>query len=73
MGPNWTKKKNAVDMRVFHEDWFVKSILFNRTPSRLEAHLIYKHTQKPDFLISNARWYSWLYSKYFGHNKVDHV
>ena len=26
----------------------------NRSPSRLEAHLVYKHTQKPDFLISNA-------------------
>ena len=21
---------------------------FNRTPSRLEAHLVYKHTQKPN-------------------------
>ena len=27
----------------------------NRTPSRFEPHLVYKHTQKPKFLISNAR------------------
>jgi hypothetical protein len=30
-------------------------ILSNRTTFRFEAHLILKHTQKPDFLISNAR------------------
>ena len=28
---------------------------YNRTTSRFEAHLVYKHTQKPNFLISNAR------------------
>ena len=38
-----------------YEDFFVKSIFLNRTPSRLEARLVYKHTQKPDLLISNAR------------------
>ena len=27
----------------------------NRNTSRFEAHLVYKHIQKPDFLISNAR------------------
>jgi hypothetical protein len=32
-----------------------KSSFFNRTPSRLETHLIYKHTQKAKKLISNAR------------------
>jgi hypothetical protein len=37
---------------------FAKAILFhliNRTTSRFEAHFVLKHTQKPDFLISNAR------------------
>ena len=28
----------------------LKFVLF-----RIEAHLVYKHTQKPNFLISNAR------------------
>ena len=42
-------------MRVFYEELFVQSNFFNRTPSRLEARLVYKHTQKPDLLISNAR------------------
>ena len=28
---------------------------YNRTTSRLEPRLVYKHTQIPDFLISNAR------------------
>ena len=28
---------------------------YNRTTSRFEAHLVFKHTQKPDFLSSNAR------------------
>ena len=37
------------------------SILSNRTTSRFEAHLIFKHTQKPDFLISNAHLHSRLY------------
>ena len=27
----------------------------NRTTSRFKAHLVYKHTHKPGFLISNAR------------------
>ena len=44
-------QKIAVDIR----KCFWKSNYFNTTPSRLEAHLVYKHTQKPDFLISNAR------------------
>ena len=51
-------KKIAVDLRVFFEDWFVKSNSFNRTPSRFETRLVYKHTQKADLLISNARQYS---------------
>ena len=29
-------------------------IFFNRTPSRLEARLVYKHTQKRDLLIEAA-------------------
>ena len=29
--------------------------LYNRTPSRFEPRLVYKHTQKLDFLITNAR------------------
>ena len=33
----------------------------NRTTSRFEAHLVYNHTQKPDFLISNTRYYSRFY------------
>ena len=32
-----------------------KMLNANRTTSRFEAHLVFKHTQKPDFLISNAR------------------
>ena len=35
----------------------------NRTTSRFEAHLVYKHTQKPNFLISNALSYSRFYGK----------
>ena len=27
---------------------------YNKTTSRFEAHLVYKHTPQPDFLISNA-------------------
>ena len=27
----------------------------NRITSRFEARLVYKHTQKPNFLISNTR------------------
>jgi len=42
-------------MRIFFEDCLVKSYFFNRTPSRFEERLVYKHTQKPDLLISNAR------------------
>ena len=42
-------------MWVFHEDCFIKSNIFDRTPSRLEARLAYKHTQNPDLLISIAR------------------
>ena len=43
-----------------HEPYFSEKLLmqneeYNRTTSRFEAHLMYKHTQKPDFLISNAR------------------
>jgi hypothetical protein len=30
-------------------------IFLNRTPSQFEARRVYKHTQKPDLLISNAR------------------
>ena len=33
---------------------FDKSGFFNRTPSRLETHLVYIHTQKAKKLISNA-------------------
>ena len=33
----------------------ILSYIYNRATSRFEAHLVYKHTQKPDFLISNAR------------------
>ena len=47
------------------DNWFDKSSFFNRTPSRLEAHLVYKHTQKPDFLISNVRLYSQFYGTCF--------
>ena len=47
--------KNVVDMRIFYEDWFVKSNFLNRTPSRFEAHLVYNHTPKPYLWISNAR------------------
>ena len=36
---------------------------FNRTASRLEAHLVYKHTKKPNLLISNAHLYSQFYGK----------
>ena len=28
---------------------------YNKTTSRFEARLVFKHTQKPNFLISNAR------------------
>ena len=41
-------------MRAFYEDWFAKSIFFNRTTSHFEARLVYMHTQKPKKLISNA-------------------
>ena len=34
---------------------FAKSDFLNRTTSRLETRLVYKHTQKPNLLINNAR------------------
>ena len=36
--------------------WFDKAtfLLSNRTTSRFEAHLVFKHTQNPAFLISKA-------------------
>ena len=35
--------------------YFQKMWNDNRATSRFEAHLVFKHPQKPDFLISNAR------------------
>ena len=46
-----TLLKNTMGYGVWQSYFLYK----NRSPSRLEAHLVYKHTQKPDFLISNAR------------------
>ena len=40
---------------------YVKATSINRAPSCFNAHLVFKHTQKPDFLISNARYYSRFY------------
>ena len=37
------------------DNWFCQTKFFNTTTSRLEAHLVFKHTQKPEKLISNAR------------------
>ena len=34
---------------------FCQGHLINRTTSRFKARLVFKHTPKPDFLISNAR------------------
>ena len=42
---------------------FAKNKLTNRSTSRFEARLVYMHTQKPNFLISNARLHSRLYGK----------
>ena len=50
--------KKLLWWKYFFEDMdncFDKSSFFNRTPSRLETHLVYKHTQKAKKLISNAR------------------
>ena len=52
------KLKLAVDMNYIFENrnnWFSKPSLFNTATSRLDARLVFKHTQKPDELISNAR------------------
>ena len=35
--------------------WFSKSILFNTGTSRLYTRLVFKHTQKPEKIISNVR------------------
>ena len=42
--------------------FFCHGQLINRTTSRFDARLEFKHTQNPDFLISNAR----LYSRFYG-------
>ena len=49
----WQSPKNM--MHKFMIIVFNQRIYKNRSPSRLEAHLVYKHTQKPKKLISNAR------------------
>ena len=48
------KKKDMVRKNI--DNSYLPCLFFkNRTTSRFEAHLVYKHTQKPNFLISNAR------------------
>ena len=45
----------AVDIIENRDNWFCQTKFFNTATSRLEAHLEFKHTQKPEKLISNAR------------------
>ena len=44
----------AVDIIENRDNWFCQTKFFNTTTSRLEAHLVFKHTQKPEKLIINA-------------------
>ena len=46
-----TLLKNTMGNGVWQSYFLYK----NRSPSRLEARLVHKHTPKPDLLISNAR------------------
>ena len=51
-------KKRGKNVGSFCKKWEKSKdafIIYNRATSRFEAHLVYKHTQNPDFLISNAR------------------
>ena len=56
----WEKSKVAFILKltlIHMVTWQIRilSYIYNRTTSHFEAHLIYKHTQKPIFLISNER------------------
>ena len=51
----WTRDISTVDIIENRDNWFCQTKFFNTATSRLEARLVFKHTQKPEKLISNAR------------------
>ena len=69
----FSKNKRVKRPRHGFELGFSLLNFLNRTTSRLETRLVYRHTQKPKKLISNARLYSRLYGKHAANRYFNFV